>query len=282
MSAAVLFVFYGSIAFCLIASSIRLTHYSEAPIHLKWELYDKSSIYEFSDWQSRQPIGFWAKFKSMLIEVLFLRQYYRKDRTFWYALYPFHVGLYLLILWHIWMFVMPLVSTLKIAPQINLIWGHVSTSLALAGSSGILIKRIIDNKLKLYYPPLHYLKWGFVLITLGIGLYTVCFYFDNRMSDVLAYIKEQLTFTWAKKLNPPLLPALHVLSVSVWLLYLPFSHIMQLFLKYYHEIRWDQVLNLKGSDMEHRVSQILNKTLTWAAPHIQVETWNQIAHKLFK
>jgi len=54
----VVFLFYGSILFCLIASLVKITGFIATPLHLKWEYYKGSSIYESIDWRTRAPKGF--------------------------------------------------------------------------------------------------------------------------------------------------------------------------------------------------------------------------------
>jgi hypothetical protein len=69
----------------------------------------------------------------------------------------------------------------------------------------------------------------------------------------------------------------HLLFASMWLVYLPFSHAFQLFFRYYHFLRWDDVLNLKGSNVERRVKKLLKRPINWAAPHIGLgKTWEEV------
>ena len=135
-----------------------------------------------------------------------------------------------------------------------------------------------DEKLKVYYPALQYFKWIFVLVTLAGGFYAVQFYFGATMPAVMEYVKDQLAFEIEHKLNPPLVTSLHVLFVVPWLIYIPLGHIMQLFFRYYHELRWDHVPNLRGSNIERRVKKLLNQPMSWSAPHIQSgKKWSEVA-----
>jgi nitrate reductase gamma subunit len=211
-------------------------------------------------------------------DIFSLREYYQRNRGFWYFLYPFHIGLYLLVLWHVWLFIGALTMDVETAPTWGLVWGHISAALVLIGGVGVLIKRATDEKLKVYYPRIHYLKWIFVLVTLVGGFYSVQFYFGASMPAVMGYVKDQLSFELEHKLHPPLTTALHVLFVSPWLIYIPFSHIMRLFFRYYHELRWDHVPNLRGSEIERRVEKLLTQPVSWSAPHIQSgKSWSEVA-----
>lgn len=103
------------------------------------------------------------------------------------------------------------------------------------------------------------------------------------MPNVLEYVKHQLAFELEAKLHPPAASAAHVLLVSPWLIYLPFSHIMQLFFRYYHEVRWDHLPNLRGSTIAKIVPRLLNQPLSWTAPHIQTgKRWIEVAQELPK
>ncbi len=223
-------IFYVSILFCVIASVVRMVRYANAPLHLRWELYRGSSVYEQSDWLTRTHVSFGEKLKSAAQDIFLLREYYHRNRGFWYFLYLFHIGLYLLVLWHVWLFIGAAVY--EVPPFWGLVWGHVSTALIFIGGIGILVKRMTDEKLKVYYPRIHYFKWVFILVTLAGGFYAVYFFFGGSISATMEYVRSQLAFELEHKLNPPFFSALHVLFVSPWLIYIPFGHIMQLFFRY--------------------------------------------------
>lgn len=275
----ILFIFYGSIVFCMIATVIKIARYTNAPLHLRWELYREGSVYESPDGWNRDNLTFWRKLKSVILDISFLREFYHRNRKFWIFLYTFHVGIYLLILWHGWLFLRAVLIPLPSFPVLGLVWGHGATALAFIGGCGILIKRIIDEDLRVYYPSIHYVKWIFMLLTLLGAFYAVTVHFNAEMSALLKYVKEQVTFQdFQHKLHPAPAPALHVLFASVWLIYFPFSHILQLFFRYYHHLRWDDVPNVRGSTIEKRVKDLLDQPITWSGPHIQSgKTWRQVA-----
>jgi hypothetical protein len=101
------------------------------------------------------------------------------------------------------------------------------------------------------------------------------------MAEVFTYVREQLAFELEHKLNPPVVTALHVLFVSPWLINLPLGHIMQIFFKYYHEVRFDHVPNKRGSAIEQTVQKLLEQRVSWSAPHIQTGSkWSEVAQGL--
>jgi nitrate reductase gamma subunit len=253
-----------------------------APIHLHWELYQGSSIYELTEWWGKTHSTFGPKLWSMLLDILFLREFYHRNRKLWYPLYVFHFGLYLLILWHVWLFIRSVTLEIEGASAFGWVWGTFSTLLTFTGGIAILIMRIKDEELKVYYPPIHYVKWIFLLLTLVGGVIAVDIHFKSSMPALLKYVREQVTFAnFEHKLHPSFGPALHIGFASVWLIYLPFSHVFQLFFRYYHYLRWDDVPNARGGVIENSVKKLLEQPVTWSAPHIQSgKQWREVASEL--
>jgi nitrate reductase gamma subunit len=282
MGVLVLFVFYGSILFFIIATALRVRRCMNAPIHLHWELYKGSSIYELTDWWAKTHSTFGPKLWSMLLDILFLREFYHRNRKLWYPLYVFHLGLYLLILWHVWLFIRSVTVEIEGASVFGWAWGTFSTLLTFTGGIAILIMRIKDEELKVYYPPIHYVKWIFLLLTLVGGVIAVDIHFKSSMPALLKYVREQVTFAnFEYKLHPSFGPALHIAFASVWLIYLPFSHVFQLFFRYYHYLRWDDIPNTRGGVVENSVKKLLEQPVTWSAPHIQSgKRWREVASEL--
>jgi len=279
MGLTVLFFFYGSILFFIISTMVRVKRSIHAPIHLHWELYKGSSIYELTEWWTKTHNTFSEKFWSIVLDILFLREFYHRNRRFWYPLYVFHLGLYLLIFWHAWLFIGAIVTNVETASSLGWMWGTFATGLTFLGGARILLLRITDPDLRVYYPPIHYVKWIFLLLTLVGGVVAVDIHFHSSMPALLKYVGEQVTFAdFEHKLHPALAPALHVLFASIWLIYLPFSHVFQLFFRYYHYLRWDDVANTRGSEVERRVKELLERPVTWSGPHIPVgRRWKEVA-----
>jgi len=282
MGPTILFIFYGSILFFIISAVLRVRRGIHAPIHLHWELYKGSSIYELTEWWTKTRDTFGEKFWSMVLDILFLREFYHRNRRFWYPLYVFHLGLYLLIFWHAWLFIRSVVGGIETASIFGWVWGTLSTLLTFIGGLFILTMRMKDKELSVYYPPIHYLKWIFILLTLIGGAFAVDIHFHSSMPALLKYVKAQVTFAdFEHKLHPALGPALHVLFASVWLIYLPFSHIFQLFFRYYHYLRWDDVANTRGSEVERRVKELLERPVTWSGPHVPMgKRWKEVASEI--
>jgi len=282
MGGLILFMFYGSILFCVIASTMKVMYYVSAPLHLHWELYQGSSLFESTGWWNRRSVRFIEKLKSVAGDILFLKGYYRRDKGVWFFLYLFHVGIYLLILWHAWLFIGAVTIDIERASALGRIWGHLSTGFAFLGGGGILIKRMTDEELRSYYPPIHYAKWILILVILLGGFYAVDIHFSGKVPELMNYVRAQITFQdFEKKLHPAMATASHVLFASVFLLYFPFSHILKLLFRYYHELRWDGVMNTRGSTVEGKVTALLDLPVTWRALHIQSgRKWKEVAMEI--
>jgi nitrate reductase gamma subunit len=282
MGSLILLIFYGSILVFILATALRVRRCINAPIHLHWELYKGSSIYELTEWWTKTHSTFNKKIWSMALDILLLREFYHRNRRFWYPLYVFHIGLYLLVLWHAWLFIRAVVGGIEAVSMFGWVWGTFSTLLTFVGGLVLFIMRMTDEELKVYYPPVHYLKWIFLLLTLAEGIIAVDIHFHSSMPALLKYVRDQVTFhNFERKLHPAVWPALHVLFASAWLIYLPFSHVSQLLFRYYPYLRWDDVPNVRGSEIERRIKEHLERPAHWSAPHIQSgRRWRDIASEL--
>jgi hypothetical protein len=107
-----------------------------------------------------------------------------------------------------------------------------------------------------------------IMAAAGTGFYAVQYYFNGVMADVLGYVRGQLQLNMAEKMNPPLLTSLHVLTVAVVLVYLPFSHALRLFFRYFHELRWNYVPALNNPRVSRHTNDTLEYPITWSAKHV--------------
>jgi nitrate reductase gamma subunit len=73
--------------------------------------------------------------------------------------------------------------------------------------------------------------------------------------------------------------AVHMALAAAFLIYLPFTHMSHFVGKYftYHKVRWEDHPNIKGSDLEKRITEALGYRINWSAPHIKGNTWAEAA-----
>ncbi len=278
MGGLVLLLFYGSILFCVAASAVRTRRYLSAPLPLRGEIYRSGPVDELTDRSAGSSRGFGEQVRGMILDVLLLRDFCLRNKGFWYFLIPFHAGIYLLLVWHLWLFITALVLPADSAWGGGIILGHLATAFCLIGGVGILLRRLVDPESRVYYPRLHYLKWVLIILLLLTGLLAVVLHFDSSTSELVRYVKAQVTFQELElKLLPALAPASHVFLVSFLLLYLPFSHTLQVFFRYYQQLRWDDALIARGSAMERKVEEHLSRPVSWSAPHVgSGRSWGQV------
>jgi nitrate reductase gamma subunit len=92
------------------------------------------------------------------------------------------------------------------------------------------------------------------------------------------FVKNLITFNWVDIKD--VLFILNIVLISVFLLYFPITRMMHLFAKYftYHDVRWEDEQNIKGSKLEKRVKEALNFGVSWSAPHMKTgKTWAEVA-----
>ena len=187
-------VTYFGYIFVITLYTLKIKKYLGMPVHLRSEVYPeipgaqgsrKKSQYENVDWWTK-PHGknrlrrFWFLFNDYFL----LTEYFRRDRGYWYFLYPWHIGFITIISFHILSFFgavalllgIPVVSD---SPSLignalysfSLIMGVMSFSAGLFGSVGILITRLTRSDLRDYATPQNYFTYIFLLAVFLSGLY---------------------------------------------------------------------------------------------------------------
>ncbi|MEJ2716149.1 MAG: hypothetical protein P8182_03285 [Deltaproteobacteria bacterium] len=97
---------YASGVVFVVVFAVKLLRYLTMPMHVRWELYPVphegkpwgGSFYEEVDhWKKERHKDYFAQYKFMIPEILFIRALYEDNRPMWYWTFPFHMGLYLSI-----------------------------------------------------------------------------------------------------------------------------------------------------------------------------------------
>jgi nitrate reductase gamma subunit len=273
----------------------RAAKYARAPMHLRWELYpvphEKGRAYggsyfeELDWWTHPREKSLSAEIRAMLEEMLLIKSLWRHNRLQWYASFPFHFGLYLLV---------GLIVLLSVGAGIAPVLGEASslwngyqiltsavgfTGLAAATLGAILLlrRRIVDPVLREASSSADYFNLAFLLaVFLSAGFAAVAA--DPTFVLLRGYVRGVLT------LNP--VPAVHsavateVGLTSLFMIYLPFTHMTHFVAKYftYHQVRWDDAPNLNDAAIQARMQVNLGRTVGWSAPHIQSDkSWAEAA-----
>ena len=298
-----LFTYFSALVF-LILIITKIVEYARMPVHLRWDLYPVAherernkyggSYYEEPDWwEKKREKSLFTEFLVMSEEIFLLKGVYKNNKKLWYYSYPFHLGLYLTM----GAFTLMVLSVLlDLASATDIYWqyttvedilfyminvtGYAGLVLTFFGSLGLIIQRILDKRFRIYNTPMDFINLFFILIlTISMVLTLI----PSNTSFILykIYLKNLFTFNFTIIAKPLFL--VHISLVSLFLLYFPVTRMMHLFAKYftYHEVRWEDNPNIKGSKLENKIKQALNFGVSWSAPHVKTgKTWGEVATKL--
>jgi nitrate reductase gamma subunit len=268
MGAIVLYclLYAGGIVF-LAGCVVRAVSYARQPLHLRWEIYPV-------------PQGRSGELKIMVPEILFLKGLWEFNRSMWYVSFPFHFGLYLLTAG------LALLGCTAVAPAslfpvlhpASVVAATAGALLALAGSLGLLIRRLAVRELRIYSSPGDFLNLVFFAVTLAL-LLAGQWLRPEGSPGALKTLYAAATFDTTLQL-PGVLTAGLAAGV-VLLAYIPMTHMSHFIAKYftYHSVRWDERANVAGGSVEKRMAEYLMYRPTWSAKHIGAEgrTWAEIA-----
>ncbi len=290
-----------SLVFIVTIYAVWLVRYIRLPVHLRWELYPVpheegwkygGSYFEQYEW--------WAKLrkKNRLRDIWYhikdytlFHQYFTRNRGLWYFLYPYHIGFYAIVGSHaLYAYgAILIISGTPVSPESVSTWGQIIYWLSLLvgvgffifgalGCIGIFIRRLVKEDLRRYATPLNHFSPLFYLSVFVSGLY--CWYFtDPDLSKMREFMLNLITFTPQFQIDTSL--AIHMILFSGILIYMPLFtptfHYVTKFLTYF-AVRWNDELNLRGSEREKKIQKLLDQKVTWSAPHIQLgKKWGEIA-----
>ena len=271
------------------------------PRHLRWELYPVmheeryrygGSYFEEMDWITRtRRKGRVRSAFFILKEYFTMGEYFKRHKSYWLALYPWHIGFILIIGFHICTFFAAAAMLLglpvsgespfvagRVFYYVLLLMGVVSFVSGLIGSIGILIKRLSDDDLRPYATPQNYITYLFCMAVFLSGLYA-WYFVDPTFSEYREFWMGLIT--WRPITVAPG-AALHIILFDLFLIYLPFTRSMHYITRIFafFLIRWDDEPNLRGSDLERELVKQFGQKVTWSAPHIGPgKTWGEVVKK---
>lgn len=273
--------------------------YLRMPIHLRWELYPVAhekgkdyggSYFEDLNWWSKaREKSLINELKFMVPEILLIRALYHNNRKLWTASFPFHAGLYMLIVWLGLLFIgaivqafgMPVILSstswfLHLLYYLTILTGFLGLTSALWGCARLLFMRFTDEDLKGYSTLIDYINLLFIMAVLLSAL-IAWLSVDNGFSMVREYIHSLITLKPFSSNSLAL--TLEIVLFAFFLIYFPFTHMTHMFTKYftYHKVRWEDEPNIRGGKIEARVKSALQQEVHWAAPHIPAgKKWSEI------
>lgn len=273
---------YVAVVIFAIVLLAKFVKYSTMPLHLRWEIYPVphdprhghgGSYYEEVEWwrkpRQRTLVG---ELKDMLMEMIFIKKVFTYKRPLWWLTYPFHTGVYLILIWFALLFISALIdifgvqALVALAYYLTLIVGTLGILLVFIFGIALLIRRVADWELRSYSSPLDFFNLVFILAVVATGI--AAWQNDADFSVARNYMKALITFS-----NPPsvaLATQVHIVLLSLLLIYLPFTKMTHFLAKWftYHKILWEDEPNV-GGDMEEKLKKYLTEyKVKWSAPHI--------------
>jgi nitrate reductase gamma subunit len=291
-------VAYAALLAFVLAVVVRFLRISRLPLHLRWELYPVAhekgraqyggSYFEEMDWWTKpRQSSLLGELGVMVPEILLLAGVRHHNRSQWYRSFPFHFGLYLIILTTVLLLAegLALAAGATVGPTLALVTsiaGYAGLGLGLAGSLALLGRRLLNEDYREYTNPVEYANLLFFVVTFALALVAHATG-DPGFARTRGFFGGLVTFG-AYAPAAGLTPLLAVTAVLMGLLlaYVPLTHMSHFFTKWfmYHGVRWSDEPLRVGGKIERQVMESLKLRPTWSAPHIQGDgkkTWVDIA-----
>jgi nitrate reductase gamma subunit len=281
----------------------RVIRIASQPLHLRWDLYPVpheaggkakygGSYFEESNWWLKSmKVNKLGELSVMIPEILLLKGVWESNRSLWFWSWSFHTGLYAMILT-----AATVIASLVFGPMTS--FGQVLVSiggiaavfgfvLGTIGCFGMLVKRLFDEHLRPFTSIAAMFNLLFILFLFVSGLVAVI---ESGRADFIAQLHGFVTALINFSSTEMILPfvKVHIIACLLFAAYLPFTHMSHVVLKYftYHDIRWNDQPNFKGSKIDRKINEYLGLKPTWAADHWKADgkkTWADIAtEEVFK
>lgn len=286
---------YVAVAVFLVAMARRTLRYMRTPMHLRWELYPvpheagkEGSYFEELDWWEKpRHSSMLGELKVMAPEILLLVGLWEHNRKLWFASFPFHAGIYLTIVFLVLLLGGGIAqaagasvsadSDAAALHYITIVIGAVGIISAGVGALTLLVMRVADPGLRLYAVPADYFNLGLIL-AMAVIAFVSWLAVDGSFAEAREYAEGLASFGQPGDTSP--LIVTQSLLLSLFLIYLPFTHMTHFVGKFftYHQVRWDDAPNLRGSKYEGLIASLLQRPVAWSAPHVQQgKSWAEVA-----
>jgi nitrate reductase gamma subunit len=261
-------------------------------VHLRWELYPVahergraayggSHFEEPEHWAAPRQVDHAGEARAMAREILLLEGVRLHNRQLWRFSWPFHVGVYLLVLW-LGLLLLAGVVGPAARQSLLLVWaidlvGFAALGLGLWGGLGLLYHRLSDPSLRAYNAPADVMNLLIWLVYLGwtLGVHAL----DGGFASLADLAASLLRFE-AASLSPAL--TAEVVFGALLLAYLPLSRMFHFVAKYflYHDVRWNDAPNPRGGVLEGRLARAMDFGVAWQGPHVDgTRSWGETARK---
>jgi len=290
-----------ALAVFVVASLVRTWRLAKAPLHIRWELYPVpheagrahygGSYFEEVDWWTKKrPHDNVGMIKYMLQEIFLQKGVHENNKALWLSTLVMHTGLYLLTAAVALVLFFGLVGAAAPAMMGALSMGGTAARwlltlllglgglLSLAGAVGLLVRRSVDRGMALFTTFEHRFNLLLICALSALGLAVVL---TRSVAELHQFAAAMLAGNPGRAVVSPLAAAYLVLG-GLFALYLPFTHMIHFMAKYfaYHDVRWGDTPNVRGSKIESQIKAQLGYKPTWAAAHVGADgqkTWVDLA-----
>ncbi len=291
----------------VLAMGLRIRRQIALPVHVRWELYPVrhetaervayggSYLEALNWWEGPDQRSVWNELKYMAPEILLMRGLWKENRRLWRVSFPFHFGLYLMVV-TFGLITLHALLTLGGAPALAdgrplgrllngliVLAGWSGLILGNIGCLGLIYRRLADPALRDYASVSDYFHLGLIFLfflcafAAGLG--------DPSLAGARAYALGLLTAGSAPEASVPgssAAGAATVVLASVLVAYIPLTHMSHMVMKYflYHSVKWDDAPNRRGGTIETAVRENLGLRPTWQARHVGADgrkSWREIA-----
>lgn len=287
MTIALYLVIAGCALVFVVASVARAVWYARHPMHLRWELYPVpheaperaahgGSYFETSEWwRERRHANRAGEWLFMAREIVFLHALHAHNRRLWYRSFPFHFGLYLLVVAVAGVLADVALTRMGIGDGVvgmalrgtSAALGASGLVLTLCGAVGLLIYRRASPALRLSTTPGDLFNLGFFITALGLvgaGLLTAAPGAPGMRAVAAGLL------TWNAALDVPGLLAAGLMLSALLVAYIPLTHMSHFIGKYftYHAVRWDDRPLTGDRSIAASLAEALTYRSRWAAGHV--------------
>ena len=288
---------YCALAGFLLGCALKAIRFATMPTHLRWELYPVAhekgrasyggSYFEELDWWTKpRQVSRLGEVKTIAEEVLTLEQVREHNRTLWLPSLAFHYGLYLLFALGgaLLLGAIPGVQRLPGLWRLGggralAVWGGVGLAAATLGCAALLVRRLRHEELRRASTPADFFHLGLLLAVFAASWASLLGP-DPRLSVAAGFVSALVALRPAVAL--PMSSAAEIVLLGAFLAYLPWSHMLHFFAKYFtwHSVRWDDAPVGGNASMQRRLERMLMRPIHWSAPHIGADgrkSWADVA-----
>lgn len=298
-SLTLLVIAYVALAVFVLTVAVRTIRIARLPVHLRWELapiphekgknrYGGSYFEDFEWWTAPRERSLVDEMMYMFKEIVFLKAVWEHNRRMWWFSFPFHFGVYLLIVSAVFLLAAAGLQLAAVSSSLPSMLLAVALALAVIGyvlgifgAAGLFVLRLVDARLRAFRNGLSLLNLGLLLAVFLTGAAALLALSDlpQRLSSFV-----QAVLTADGSMEVPGILAFHLIVVFVFLAYLPFTKMLHFVAKYftYHRVRWDDEAMTQGSRLEQEVTKLLQQPVTWSASHLEADgkkNWVDIVTK---